>query len=229
MPNNHIVSAFDQDLSELSTRVSTLGAFAGSQFADAVLALVKGDTKLAQQVIDRDAQLDSLSRDLSAAAALVIAKRQPVASDLDEVLADFRIVEDLERIGDLAKNVARRTLELEGSIVPDDLAKRMQELAVVAVEQLRRAVDSFVEGDASEAMLIRSDDESLDRLHDVLFRELVERMSNEPSESLVHVQMLFCAKNIERVGDHAANVALAACVKATGHLPNIARRRRNDP
>lgn len=225
MPHTHIVSAFDQELDRLTSSVGAMGDFAGAQFTDAVQALLEGDTALARRVVDQDRQLDALRRDLSASAALVIAKRQPMASDLDEVLADFRIVEDLERIGDLAKNIAKRAIAVRGSIVPDDLAQRMDEMAVLAAEQLRRAVATFVAGDADEALAVRREDESIDQLHTALFRELVARMGADPSQVLAFVHLLFCAKNIERVGDHAAHVAEAAYVKATGQQPDTERRR----
>lgn len=225
MPHTHIVSAFDQELDRLTSSVGAMGDFAGAQFTDAVQALLEGDTALARRVVDQDRQLDALRRDLSASAALVIAKRQPMASDLDEVLADFRIVEDLERIGDLAKNIAKRAIAVRGSIVPEDLSQRMDEMAVLAAEQLRRAVATFVAGDADEALAVRREDESIDRLHTALFRELVARMGADPSQVLALVHLLFCAKNIERVGDHATHVAEAAYVKATGRQPDTERRR----
>lgn len=225
MPHSHIVTAFDQDLDRLTESLGAMGDFAGGQFADAVAALLQGDTELARRVVEQDRQLDALRRDLSAAAALVIAKRQPMASDLEEVLVDFRIVEDLERIGDLAKNIAKRAIAVSGSSLPEDLSQRMEEMAALAVEQLRRAVATFVAGDADEALVVRSQDESIDQMHTALFRALVARMGSDPSQALAYVHLLFCAKNIERVGDHAAHVAEAAYVKATGKRPETERRR----
>lgn len=225
MTHSHIASAFDQDLDRLTESLGAMGDFAGGQFADAVAALLQGDTDLARRVVEQDRQLDALRRDLSASAALVIAKRQPMAGDLEEVLVDFRIVEDLERIGDLAKNIAKRAIAVSGSTLPADLAQRMEEMAALAVELLRRAVATFVAGDADEALVVRSQDESIDQLHTTLFRDLVARMGMEPSQALAYVHLLFCAKNIERVGDHAAHVAEAAYVKATGKQPDTERRR----
>lgn len=225
MSHAHIVTAFDQELDRLTSSIGAMGDFAGTQFGDAVKALLYGDQDLASRVVDQDRQIDALRRDLSASAALVIAKRQPMAGDLDEVLADFRIVEDLERIGDLAKNIAKRAIAVAGTTFPGDLVTRMDEMAALAAEQLRRALATFVAGDADEALVVRRQDESIDQLHTSLFRDLVARMGADPSQVIAFVHLLFCAKNIERVGDHAAHVAEAAYVKATGQQPETERRR----
>lgn len=225
MPHTHIVTAFDQELDRLTSSIGAMGDFAGAQFTDAVQALLHGDTALAHRVVDQDRQLDALRRDLSASAALVIARRQPMAGDLDEVLADFRIVEDLERIGDLAKNIGKRAIAVAGTTLPSDLVTRMEEMAGLASSQLRRAMATFAESDAEGALTVRQEDESIDELHTTIFRDLVARMGADPSQVIAFVHLLFCAKNIERVGDHAAHVAEAAYVKATGNQPDTERRR----
>jgi phosphate transport system protein len=225
MPHTHIVTAFDQELDRLTSSIGAMGDFAGAQFTDAVQALLHGDTALAHRVVDQDRQLDALRRDLSASAALVIARRQPMAGDLDEVLADFRIVEDLERIGDLAKNIGKRAIAVAGTTLPSDLVTRMEEMAGLASNQLRRALATFASSDAEEALAVRQEDESIDELHTTIFRDLVARMGADPSQVIAFVHLLFCAKNIERVGDHAAHVAEAAYVKATGNQPDTERRR----
>jgi phosphate transport system protein len=225
MPHTHIVTAFDQELDRLTSSIGAMGDFAGAQFTDAVQALLHGDTALAHRVVDQDRQLDALRRDLSASAALVIARRQPMAGDLDEVLADLRIVEDLERIGDLAKNIGKRAIAVAGTTFPSDLVARMEEMAGLATSQLRRALATFAARDAEEALAVRQQDESIDELHTAIFRDLVTRMGADTSQVIAFVHLLFCAKNIERVGDHAAHVAEAAYVKATGHQPDTERRR----
>jgi phosphate transport system protein len=228
MPHSHIVTAFDQELDRLTSSIGAMGDFAGAQFTDAVQALLHGDTALAHRVVDQDRQLDALRRDLSASAALVIARRQPMAGDLDEVLADFRIVEDLERIGDLAKNIGKRAIAVAGTVFPSDLVTRMEEMAGLAASQLQRALATFAARDAEEALVVRQQDESIDELHTTIFRDLVARMGADSTQVIAFVHLLFCAKNIERVGDHAAHVAEAAYVKATGHEPDTERRRRDE-
>ena len=125
MSSPHTVKAFDQELKALTRNVTAMGEFAGAQFSTAVRALLHGDWTLAQQVIDHDRRLDALRTELSTAAATVIARRQPLATDLTEVLATFRIAEDLERIGDLAKNIAKRATAVASSHFPEDIVERL--------------------------------------------------------------------------------------------------------
>lgn len=225
MPLSHTVSAFDRELERLTSSIGAMGDFAGAQVADAVRALLHGDTELARRVVDQDRQIDALRRDLSASAALVIAKRQPLAGDLDELLADFKVIEDLERIGDLAKNVAKRAVATAGIAFPDELVAGLDELATLAVDQLRQAVASFVARDANGAMAVREQDETTDLKHTAIFKDLVSRMGGEPLQVIGFVHLLFCAKNIERIGDHATNIAEAAYQKSTGRQPETERRK----
>jgi phosphate transport system protein len=224
MPLPHTSTVFDQELEQLSSSIRLMGDFAGTQFTDAMKSLLQGDTVLARQVVDKDQQLDALRHELSESAALVIARRQPVAIDLNEILADFRIVEDIERIGDLAKNIAKRAIALASAPIPADLAKRMDQMAALAANQLQRALDSFTGRDADEALIVRQQDETIDELHTMLFRELVARTGEASTQTINFVHLLFTAKNIERVGDHAAHVAEAAYIKATGERPDMDRR-----
>lgn len=225
MTNPHIVQAFDQELQTLASSIGAMGDFAAAQFSDAITALLHHDLILATRVVDQDRQLDALRRDISASAAVVIAKRQPMANDLDEVLADFRIVEDLERIGDLAKNIAKRALAIADHDFPNDLVASLDRLAELASKQLHDAVDTYIKRDADRALQVRERDEQIDELHTVIFRDIVARMSNEQAQVLNFVHLLFCAKNIERIGDHATHVAEAAYLTATGHWPDRERRR----
>jgi phosphate transport system protein len=225
MPQAHLVKAFDQELDTLTSSIGAMGDFAAAQLTDAVRALLHGDMLLAQRVVDQDRQLDALRRDLSASAAMVIARRQPLAGDLDEVLVDFRIVEDLERIGDLAKNIAKRATAITGTTFSDNLVRSLEALSALASEQLRRALATFVSCDAEEALAVRQNDEAIDQMHTAIFRDLVSRMGADQSQVVGFVHLLFCAKNIERIGDHATHIAEAAYLKATGHRPEIERRR----
>lgn len=225
MAETHIVKALDQELDSLTMSIAAMGAFAGSQFTDAVRALLRGDVALAGRVVDQDRELDRLRRELSASAAMVIARRQPLAGDLDEVLVDFRIVEDLERIGDLAKNIAKRGTAVAGASFPPDLVQSLQKLAALASDLLRHALATFVVRDAVQALAVRQQDESIDEMHTRIFRDLVSRMGADPTQVIGYVHLLFCAKNIERIGDHAAHIAEAAYLKATGRQPDSERRK----
>lgn len=225
MSTPHIVKGFDRDLSALSGSISAMGAFASTQFSEATYALLHHDLARAQRVIEQDRELDTLRRDLSAAAAGVIARRQPMASDLDEVLADFRVAEDLERVGDLAKNTAKRAMAIASRNFPAEIIARLQTLAERAANQLRAALDAYGQRNAAQALAARNEDAELDRLHTEVFREIVSRTNGDQPNVVGFVHLLFCAKNIERVGDHAAHVAEAAYALATGHAPADERQR----
>jgi phosphate transport system protein len=219
MTHPHIVKAFDNELKTLANGVAAMGEFAGKQFIDAIDALLNRDLPLAQRVIEQDRQLDALRRDLSAVIAAVIARRQPMATDLEEVLADFRIVEDLERVGDLAKNIARRATAVSEEIFPPDLVTELKRLATLASKQLSAALDTYLDRDAMQAIVVRDQDEKVDILHSQVFGAIVKRMSEDQAHVLGLVHLLFCAKNIERIGDHASHIAEAAYLTATGSRP----------
>jgi len=225
MSHPHIVAAFDKELQTLVASIGAMGDFAGTQFVDAVHALLHRELELSQRVVDQDRQLDALRRDLSAAAAGVIARRQPLASDLDEILADFRIVEDLERVGDLAKNIAKRAVAVAGHDFPEDIVASLEQLAEMASSQLKGALAAYAVRDAGHALAVRKQDEEIDRLHTSVFRNIVARMNADQTQVVPFVHLLFCAKNIERVGDHATHIAEAAYLLATGYPPDGERRR----
>ncbi len=225
MTHPHIVKAYDLDLQTLTSSVGAMGDFAGAQFVDAIQALLTRDMVLARRVIDQDRQLDALRRDLSNVAATVIARRQPMAADLEEVLADFRIVEDLERIGDLAKNIAKRATAIANTNFPEPIVKSLGQLASLASQQLKDAIDTYITRDAEQALLVRQNDEQIDELHTEIFRNIVALMKDHHDEVIGLVHLLFCAKNIERIGDHATHIAEAAYLTATGHPPTQERRR----
>lgn len=225
MSHPHIVRAFDEELAALAASIGTMGDFAVAQFVDAVHALLNHDLARAQRVIDQDRELDALRRDVSSAAATVIAKRQPMAADLEEVLVNFRVAEDLERVGDLAKNTAKRAMAIASRVFPPEISTGLSELGTAATEQLRAALAAYAQRNAQDALAAREQDEALDRLHTNVFRELVSRTRGKQPQVVGFVHLLFCAKNIERVGDHAAHIAEAAYLLATGHLPEKERRR----
>ncbi len=228
MSNPHTVKAFDQELQALMRNTKMLGDFAGAQFTDAVRALLHGDWSLAQRVIDQDRRLDALRTELSTAAATVIARRQPLATDLDEVLTTFRVAEDLERIGDLAKNIAKRATAVASSYFPEDIVTRLDRLAGLASEHLKAALETFIARDAERALIVRTQDEVIDALYTEVFTDLVSRLTADPTQAIGFVHLLFCAKNIERIGDHATHIAEAGYFVATGHRPEPERRRMDE-
>ena len=207
MNTPHIVKSYDKELQTLASSVGAMGDFAGVQFADAIQSLLAHDAVMAQRVIEQDRMVDALRRDLSAAAANVIARRQPVANDLDDVLAELRIVEDLERIGDLAKNIARRAITIAGEPLPAEITDKIRRLAALTSEQLRNAIDAYTAGDIEKARAMPQEDDAIDALHADIFSDIIALMNANQTQVIGLVHLLFCAKNIERIADHATHIA----------------------
>lgn len=205
-----------------------MGDFAAAQLIDAVHALLRRDRARAQRVIDHGRELDALRRDVSSTAAAVIAKRPPMAADLDEILADLRVAEDLERVGDLAKSTARRAVVVAAFVLPEDITDQLQHLGEAASSQLRAALVAYTLRDAAQALATREQDEALDRLYTEVFREIVTRVTGDQPQVVGLIHLLFCAKNIERVGDRAARIAETTYVLATGGSPVSERQRRDE-
>ncbi|WAC28215.1 MULTISPECIES: phosphate signaling complex protein PhoU [unclassified Ancylobacter] len=212
----HIVSSFDADLKELSRRVVEMGGQAERLVADSVEALVKRDTELAQKVIVLDGPVDLLQREIEEKAILTIARRQPLAGDLREIVAAMRIANDLERIGDLAKNTAKRVLALTGEFHPQKLVRGVEHMSGMVLEQLKMVLDSYASRDNDRALEVWRRDGDIDVLYTSLFRELLTYMMEDPRNISLCTHLLFCAKNIERIGDHATNIAETVNYLATG-------------
>jgi phosphate transport system protein len=217
---NHIVRAFDEDLMRLSAEIAEMGAMAESMVADAVSALSRMDAKLAQRVIATDARLDFLQRDIEERAILIIVKRQPMALDLREVVGCMRISADLERVGDLAKNIAKRVVAISTGLGANFGAKKviigLEHLSSIALEQLKNVLDAHTQRDAASASRVRERDDEIDALYTSLFRELLTYMMEDPRNITFCTHLLFCAKNLERVGDHATNIAETVHYVVTG-------------
>jgi len=212
----HTDRHFDEQLERLTSSIGAMGDFAISQFSDAVRSLMDRDAELASRVVDQDRMIDALRRDLSASAALVIVKRQPLASDLDEVLADLRIVKDLERVGDLSKNIARRARSLSAGTFPPEVLSGFDAMSQRCVMQVRNAVEAFLHRNAGQARDVKILDDGIDREHHGLVEQIVSLMGESRGEVADFVHLLFCVKNAERVADHAVNIAEAAHLKTTG-------------
>jgi phosphate transport system protein len=205
--DNHIVSAFDADLKELGDKLAEMGGLCEKLVAESIDALLQRDTPLAKRVIEWDRAIDRLQHDIEERAILTIAKRAPVAIDLREVVAALRIANDLERIGDLAKNIAKRVIALEGQFQPPKLAGGVSHIADLTLEQLKEVLDAYTRRDETRAMEVWNRDGEIDALYNSLFRELLTYMMEDPRNIGFCAHLLFCAKNIERIGDHATNVA----------------------
>jgi phosphate transport system protein len=207
MTEHHTVKAFDSDLQELARMVAEMGGLAERHVADAVDALARRDTALAQRVTAADAQIDALQREIEEKSVLTIARRQPVASDLREVVGALRLAGDLERIGDLAKNIAKRVIALNGEFPPPKLIRGVEHMTALLLGQLKAVLNAYARRSVAEAMSVWRGDEEIDAVCTSVFRELLTYMMEDPRNITFCIHLLFCAKNIERMGDHATNIA----------------------
>jgi phosphate transport system regulatory protein PhoU len=219
MPSTHIMSAYDEELKYLARRISEMGGLAEQMCADAVRALVNSDTALAQKVISDDVILDHAEREIGEKAIVTIAKRQPMAADLREIIGSLRIAADLERVGDLGKNTAKRVIAVQETGIPRNLARGIEHLSELALVQLKDVLDVYATRSAEKAEAIRQRDEEIDAMYTSLFRELLTYMMEDPRNITSCTHLLFCAKNIERIGDHATNIAETIYYMATGNQP----------
>jgi phosphate transport system protein len=206
MMNEHTAKAFDADLQELTRMVAEMGGLAEKQIADSVDALAERDVDRSQGVVASDVAIDRLQHEIEEKAVLTIARRQPMAVDLREVVGALRVASDLERIGDLAKNIAKR-VALTGDFHPQKLIRGVEHMAAMVLGQLKEALDSYAAHDLTKAMTVWNGDEEIDALCTSLFRELITYMMEDPRNITFCMHLMFCAKNIERMGDHATNIA----------------------
>ena len=204
---DHIVSSYDVELQDLRRSISEMGGIAEKMLGDAVDALVRRDTGLAQSVIAIDSRLDGLQRQIEEQAILLIARRQPMAIDLREAVSAIRVSSDVERIGDLAKNIAKRVLAISGQFQPQKIVLGVQHMSHLAMEQLKDVLDAYAQQDLDAALSVWQRDGSIDALFTSLFRELLTYMMEDPRNITFCTHLLFCAKNIERIGDHTTNIA----------------------
>ncbi|MGV8935543.1 MAG: phosphate signaling complex protein PhoU [Allorhizobium sp.] len=219
MSSSHILSAYDEDLKYLTRRISEMGGLAEQMVADSVRALVNSDGALAQKVISDDTIMDNAEREIGDKAIITIARRQPVAADLREIIGTLRIAADLERVGDLGKNNAKRVMAVQGTGVPRKLARGLEHLSELALAQLKEVLDVYTTRSVEKANSIRDRDEEIDAMYTSLFRELLTYMMEDPRNITSCTHLLFCAKNIERIGDHATNIAETIFYMATGAQP----------
>ena len=210
----HIVSSFDNDLAQLERRVLEMGGLAESQLQGAMDALIKRDVEAAERIIARDTELDECERKIETGALSIIARRQPMANDLRYVFGNVKIAGSLERMGDYAKNIAKRTLILArhpGIPIPQDMGA----LGTAARGTVRNVMDSFTTRDANKAEMVWQHDQEIDDLVGRVMRQVMTRMSTEmikegkkdSGDIECWTHLLFITKNLERVGDHATNIA----------------------
>ncbi|TPL75877.1 phosphate signaling complex protein PhoU [Mesorhizobium sp. B2-3-15] len=216
MQSVHIVSAYDEELKYLSKRIASMGGHAERMVEQAVAALVNADPGLAQKVIRDDAVLDEGQREIDDKAIIIIARRQPMATDLREIVGAIRISADLERVGDLGKNVAKRVVAVTDGRQPTSLFRGLEALANLALTQLKEVLDVYASRSVDKIGFVRDRDDQIDAMYTSLFRELLTYMMEDPRNITPCTHLLFCAKNIERIGDHATNIAETIYYIVTG-------------
>ncbi len=205
--SDHTIKAFDADLQELIRMVAEMGGLAEKQIGDAIDALDRRDTALAQRIVADDHRIDALQREIEEKAILTIARRQPMAIDLREIVAALRVSNDLERIGDLAKNIATRVAALDRDVHPQKVLRGVEHMTELVLAQIKDVLDAYARRDLQKAMAVWRADEEVDAVNNSLFRELLTYMMEDPRNIGICIHLLFCAKNIERMGDHATNIA----------------------
>jgi phosphate transport system protein len=206
MTGEHTVRSYDEELSHLTNLIARMGGLAEAQLDGAVQALVKRDSDLAGRVIASDSKVDEIEQEVHSFTVRLLALRQPVAHDLRMIVGALKISSDLERIADYAANVAKRALVLN-QIPPVKPTAGVPRLARLVQEIVKEVLDAFVEQDNEKAVKVWKQDEEVDDMYTGLFREFITYMMEDPRNITACIHLMFIAKNIERIGDHATNIA----------------------
>jgi len=205
--SDHTTKAFDVELRELRRMVVEMGGLVEKQIADSLDGLANRDADLGQRAIAADPNIDALQHEIEQKAVLTIARRQPMAIDLREIIGALRIANDLERMGDLAKNIGQRVLPLSEDLHPANLMLGVERMGEVVLERIRQVLDSYADRNLEPALAVWNGDEEIDLRCTALFRELLTYMMEDARNITYCIHLMFCGKNIERMGDHATNIA----------------------
>jgi len=218
MAKDHIVKSFDNELTQIDNGIAEMGGLCETQLADTIEALVRSDSDLAERVVIQDKRIDELEHEVNHHAVRLLALRQPMADDLRLAIAAMKTSSDLERIGDLAKNVAKRVAAVHevARIASVGTIARMGRLVQAMIKTV---LDAYIARDAEMAEDVRNQDAEVDQLHTSLFRELLTYMMEDPRQITACTHLLFIAKNVERMGDHATNIAESVIYLARGQSP----------
>ena len=214
--NQHTVKAYGDELNQLTAEVARMGGLAEAQVADAVESVARRDIALARAVVERDVKLDAMHRDIEKKAIRLIALRQPVASDLRKTLSAMKLSTDLERTGDLAKNIAKRALSLAETEPMQPLTRSIERMGKLVSMRLRDVLDAYAAAEIDRAIAVWNTDDEVDEHYNALFRELLTYMMGDPRTITAGTHLLFMAKNLERIGDHATNIAETIYYEITG-------------
>jgi phosphate transport system protein len=225
---DHTAKAFDVDLQEITRKVAEMGGLVERQITDAVAALAERDLELGERVMAADPAIDVLQRDIEEKSVLTIARRQPMAVDLREIVGAMRVANDLERVGDHAKHIGKRVVALDGDFYPQKLIRGVEHMAELVSAQLKQVLDAYASRDLQSALAVWKGDEEVDSMCTSLFRELLTYMMEDPRNITFCMHLMFCAKDIERMGDHATNIAETVYYMIEGR-PITDQRPKGDP
>ena len=214
--NEHIVTSYEDELINLNKAISEMGGMVEQAITDAATALLRLDHKGAQDVRLYDKRIDGMKDKITEMAVSIIARRQPIAVDLRMVVTAIQVANDLERTGDMAKQLAKRTLQIESLALAPKFYNGVKHMTDLVARQLKAALDAYASRDAAKAVDVCGHDDEVDAMHTSLFRELLTYMMEDPRNISQCIHLLFCTKSLERVGDHATNIAEAAYYLETG-------------
>lgn len=212
----HIVSSYEDELTNLAQSISEMGGEVEAAVDSAVRSLLKLDHSLARTTIANDKRIDEMQRRIDEVAVSMIARRQPMARDLRVIITAIHVANDLERVGDMAKTVSRRALQIEGLSLAPKFYNGVKHMSDLIQRQLKAALDAYSTRNAQAAVEICNADDDVDAIYTSLFRELLTYMMEDPRNITQCTHLLFCSKSLERVGDHATNIAEHAFYLETG-------------
>lgn len=227
MTATHIVSSFNDDMNKLETILLEMGALVEQQLQEATQALQKEDRTLAKKVLKGDHRINELEAELNDSALKILALRQPVSVDLRVVVMSLKIARHLERVGDYAKNMARRTRTITKAEAFIGSVSTLTRMSECVQSMLRSALEAYSQRDAALADKVRANDADVDQMHNTLFRELLTYMMEDAGNIAGSIHLLLIAKNLERMGDHVADVAKETMYMVTGEWPKN-KRDKND-
>lgn len=227
MTHQHIVKSYEAELAQLDAKIGLMGGLAEQLLGEAFASLEQRNPQRAQLAVASDHSIDMMQTELEEQVVTMIARRQPVANDLRQIMSVLKVVGDLERIGDLAKNIGKRAQATASENQPRALLNGLRHMVDLALRQLKEVLDAFAARDADKALEVWNDDEKIDALYNSVFRELLTYMMEDPRNIGLCTHLLFIAKNVERIGDHTTNIAETVAYIARGAIPD-GERPKND-
>jgi len=212
----HMISSYEEELTRLAESIAEMGGLVEAAISNATLALLKLDHALAQATIEQDKQIDAMQRKIDDNIVSMIARRQPMAGDLRAIVTSLHVANDLERMGDMAKQISRRALQIESLSLAPKFYNGVKHMNDLVLRQVKAALDAYATRDSAAAIEVCNGDDEIDALYTSLFRELLTYMMEDPRVITQCTHLLFAGKSLERAGDHATNIAEAAYYLDTG-------------